>query len=713
MAEAEMQDVSADTATKGSPQLLVQTINLLQARDDTSRFVGLSLLRSLLDLSEKLRNDPELVSKFWDALPARFLTRLLKTSTSLEKGKPEDAKRLNEIAIAVIHTFVSLLPKSTILRDQKLTALCTHIADAISRLNPALRTRAFQILQALANEESNLQLVGDALEPWQRLTGEDEAALREYGRLIQIMRNIKGRTGQQLDYIDGLAAEMVSHNKLANRKQLFEVVSTIYQDTGITHAVLAERIITAIQETILVSKPNPSTIRSIVNLAAIFVHHPSPVTNLNILLLTKPKSLPHDPEKPFIIIFPTLLTIEIRSTLPSLLEHLASPTYPQTALHMANAYDLLTAFTAFLITTLSTILDSGPSTPLPFPPSALLSLRTTISPTLSQTTEFLRDRYDAARTGAPGLDAATRHDLRITSDTVRALTWDNPGFAVFEDPIVVSGLRCLGLWIREDEEGGLRGEVAALMDVLVDLFAGSDEAESEAGRWETLKVSICVIFAVLFGAEEGDEEVERFLGLGGWDLLARELYDCFEERGRGGSAERTQDVVQVLIRVVESDAVPATREAWMDLVKVLATVPLPLSGSREKENQVEEPEEMDGQMEKGDQAEGKGKWKAKLVKVDGDRNETVHILEKLQANTAAERLGLDCENLVAAYQLAVALVVKAPPRLKRVFQDDWKKIKENAEEMLEFGVSNDKALQQGTMDGLKEVIEGLESVESS
>ncbi len=337
---------------------------------------------------------------------------------------------------------------------------------------------------------------------------------------------------------------------------------------------------------------------------------------------------------------------------------------------------------------------------------ALLTLRNDLHHTITQTAEFLRHRYDAASTAAPGLSADARRDLRVTADwrsagPVRALTWDSPAFDVFDDPIVVSGLRWLAIWIREDEDEELRGVVGGMVDVLLDIV-GREVSEG-------LKISVCVILAVLISGEDAAEAVEEFLGLGGWDLLTRELRACFEEMGEGGSAERTQDVVRVLIGVVESDAVPATREAWMDVVSSLSNVPLPLSGGVEKEGRAEKFEDVDRRIEGAYRAEDKGKTKA----VTDGGNEVIHLVGKLQAKTAAQRMEFDCENLVGAYQLATALVIKAPPRLKRKFRGDWIRIKENAEKMLEFGVNNGEVFNQGIIDGLQEAIEGLESVEAS
>ena len=63
-----------DNAAQGLEQILV----LLKAKDDTSRFVGLALLKSVLDNREDLRKDSNIVKSCWSAVPANFLDRLLR-----------------------------------------------------------------------------------------------------------------------------------------------------------------------------------------------------------------------------------------------------------------------------------------------------------------------------------------------------------------------------------------------------------------------------------------------------------------------------------------------------------------------------------------------------------------------------------------------------------------------------------------------------------
>ena len=94
----------------------VQKIHsLLRAKDDTSRFVGLALLKSVLDNSEDLRHDEVGVSAFWESIPSRFLDRLLRSGQASSASR-KDAKDMLDLAVSVLHTFAALLPNKT--RDE-------------------------------------------------------------------------------------------------------------------------------------------------------------------------------------------------------------------------------------------------------------------------------------------------------------------------------------------------------------------------------------------------------------------------------------------------------------------------------------------------------------------------------------------------------------------------------------------------------------------
>lgn len=81
---------------------------LLKTKNDTSRFVGLALLKSVLDNSPQIREDESTISELWQSVSPKFLDRLLRSGS---KHLTKDAKDMIDIAVAVLHTFATLLPE--------------------------------------------------------------------------------------------------------------------------------------------------------------------------------------------------------------------------------------------------------------------------------------------------------------------------------------------------------------------------------------------------------------------------------------------------------------------------------------------------------------------------------------------------------------------------------------------------------------------------
>lgn len=83
---------------------------LLSAKDDTSRFVGLALLKSVLDNTPELRANEDGIASLWNSIPRKFLDRLIRT------GSKQQAKGTNDmldLAVSVLHTFTVLLPEKS------------------------------------------------------------------------------------------------------------------------------------------------------------------------------------------------------------------------------------------------------------------------------------------------------------------------------------------------------------------------------------------------------------------------------------------------------------------------------------------------------------------------------------------------------------------------------------------------------------------------
>lgn len=104
-AQVETSDLTDASATFEKMQ------DLLQARDDTSRFVGLALLKTVLD-NGQLVQEPERLCTLWEALSSKFLDRLLRSQRN-EKINKAEAQNMVDLAVSVLHTFTILLPQNS------------------------------------------------------------------------------------------------------------------------------------------------------------------------------------------------------------------------------------------------------------------------------------------------------------------------------------------------------------------------------------------------------------------------------------------------------------------------------------------------------------------------------------------------------------------------------------------------------------------------
>lgn len=183
-----------ESATSSKPEAALQQVfTLLKARDDTSRFVGLSLLRTLLDSNEELRENASIITQCWDAVPNKFLTRLMKAG-----GDNDEAKNMNNIAVAVVHTFANLLPAEKV-AAKKMLDLCEPLVQLTSKLDAAPQMLAFQALQCMVDSTAgahSFSLAVDGVEELSAAAMKDERLLREYLMLYCITLS---RAGEQED----------------------------------------------------------------------------------------------------------------------------------------------------------------------------------------------------------------------------------------------------------------------------------------------------------------------------------------------------------------------------------------------------------------------------------------------------------------------------------------------------------------------------------
>lgn len=277
-------------------------------------------------------------------------------------------------------------------------------------------------------------------------------------------------------------------------------------------------------------------------------------------------------------LFIKLLLVDIRSSIPSLLESLNSSTYLPTSSRLAACYDLTSAFIGLLVQALDSDPDDDDdfpageentySQPVLFPPDLLLRLRADISETLSLTMEYLRDRYDASVAGAAGLHPSARSRIDpSSSSTPLPITWESAKGGMETDPLTLAQTRTLALWLREDDNEALRKEAAGIVDVFLALYNSAQSADDD-NDMGLLDFKSPVLIA-LEGVIVTSAGVEAFLANEGWEALVKDLQSLL---GSGGEKRWTRGmgIVRVLQAVAESEEVGPAKEEWMDLVELAA-----------------------------------------------------------------------------------------------------------------------------------------------
>ena len=415
---------------------LEKAFDFFKAKDDTSRFVGLALLKPVLEqeLSQQSGAEEEgiraVIEQCWRAIPVKFLDRLLKAKPDGKRTK-EEAGSMVGLAVAVLHAFMVILEAPE--EDDRFVGRVPLLMSALRSTPPKTTTQIMQIVATLATTTEGSRAVFNA------------------------------------DDNDG--------------------------------------------------KPD------------------------------------HKPES---YLFVTVLLVDIRSTIPSLQEKLHSTEYPDISERIARAYDIISAFIGFLVQSLEAMDNDdandgcGPEFSAPLPIDLLMKLRTSISEAMSLTIEHLRDRCDSSTAGAAGLHPSARTTSEGSSNLL-PIAWDTSS-GISKDPLTLSQIRALSLWLRDEENDALRREAAGVMDVLLALYQAKSDQDF---RYPVL--------LALEGIIEVPEGVEAFLREEGWAILSNDLHKILsisEEHARG------IEIVRVLLAVLESDVTGPTKEDWMPIIEL-------------------------------------------------------------------------------------------------------------------------------------------------
>ncbi|KAG8668831.1 hypothetical protein FPOAC2_08135 [Fusarium poae] len=548
--------------TASQPADINKILSLLKAKDDTQRFVGLALLKSVLDGSEQLRQDEQTVQSLWSSLSPKFLDRLLRTGSN---PSTKNSKEMLDLVVSVLHIFSILLPDQAA-NDVKFINRIPLLVNAVLYSSDETTKLILQLLHTLVSSQQGAQAF---------------VKIEDFSSLTEIAPN----HAQVLDilcfaWLNSMTG-VQDHTALA--KQVDNTLQSLVSSfTGTDAVTLLEFLGYFLRHANSIILPRqPKWLKSVVNhIRKLVTSRPTPearaaYTNATASMLqafpTEARKLvftdDRKEDKAFSYLLINLLLIDIRASAPSLLEQLNKPEYPKVSARLTSAFDVISIFIGYLVECLE---DESLETFF-MTPENLLQLRTGVTETMSLTAEYLRDRWDASVAGAMGLHPDARAGTADTSTGKHhTLTWDSMKDNADDDMLILSAVRTLALWLREEENDTLRKEATGLMDMFMDLYKSSSQDKLD------FRSAVLVALEGLTAVPQG---CELLLANEGWVILTRDLSSILQhaQACREQDASRAIDIVRVLLPIVEQEnsGVP---ESWMDLITSVAAWNIPDSG---------------------------------------------------------------------------------------------------------------------------------------
>ncbi|WXC65620.1 hypothetical protein SNK03_011418 [Fusarium graminearum] len=554
-------DKTTPTAAS-QPADINKILSLLKAKDDTQRFVGLALLKSVLDGSEQLRQDKQTVQSLWSSLSPKFLDRLLRTGSN---PSTKNSKEMLDLIVSVLHIFAILLPDQAT-SDVKFINRIPLLVNAVLYSSEDTTKLILQLLHTLVSSQQGAQAF---------------IKIEDFSSLTEIAPN----HAQVLDilcfaWLNSMTG-IEDHTALA--KQVDDTLQSLVSSfTGTDGVTLLEFLGYFLRHANSIILPRqPKWLKNVVNhIRKLVTSRPTPearaaYTNATASILqafpTEARKLiftdDRKEEKAFSYLLINLLLIDIRASAPSLLEQLNKPEYPKASTRLTSAFDVISIFIGYLVECLE---DESLETFF-MTPDNLLQLRTGVTETMSLTAEYLRDRWDASVAGATGLHPDARTGATDTSaGKHHTLAWDSMKDNANDDMLILSAVRTLALWLREEENDTLRKEATGLTDMFMDLYKFSSQDKLD------FRSAVLVALEGLIAVPQG---CELLLANDGWTILTRDLGSILQHPRacREQDASRAIDIVRVLLPIVEQET-SGVPESWMDLITSVAAWDIPDSG---------------------------------------------------------------------------------------------------------------------------------------
>ncbi|KAI0862694.1 Neurochondrin-domain-containing protein [Xylaria cubensis] len=423
---------------------------LLAAKDDTSRFVGLLLLKTTLD-NHASDLQHEQVEALWNSISPRFLDRLIRTGSRPASEQRKQSGDMLDVAVAVIYTFAKLLNDCAV--NERFYARIPNLATAVLYSSEESTRRIIDLIHILVQQPDS-QAAGGA-RCFAELDVDSWTPLIEIAPQHDTVFSIF-----HWAWINGAVAVPAEtmQAKINNALQLF-----ILSFKGHNPTPLLDFITSVFDNLNTELRPSdPQWLRSVARLIQDMASSKQTADGRRAythcaaaLLAAYPEEAPRplfsddlDASKPIAYLFVKMVQVDILSTLHILIPKLDTTEYPPLSRRIAAALDIMTSFVGFLITAADDVTIQQGLTP-----DRILKLHEDLGRMVGDIMEYLRDRWDAFLAGARGIESE-----------------GTSGMNVFEDPITPAAIRFIATWLRDDDGETLRTQAAGLVDLFAELY---------------------------------------------------------------------------------------------------------------------------------------------------------------------------------------------------------------------------------------------------
>ncbi|KAI0194152.1 DUF1941-domain-containing protein [Astrocystis sublimbata] len=467
---------------------------LLAAKDDTSRFVGLLLLRTVLDKhASELQHGQ--VEALWSSVSPKFLDRLIRTGSRPASEPRKQSGDMLDVAVAVIYTFTKLLNDCAV--NESFYARIPNLAAAVLYSSEETTRRIVDLLHVLVQQPDDQDVGGASCfaeldvatwEPLIEVAPQHKTVFSIFhwvwikGSMAVPVEALQAKIDQALQQF---IASFKGHNPTPLLNFVTLICENIFPNPGPSHPQWLRPVARLIHD-MASNKQTVDGRRAYTHCAAaLLTAYPEEAP---MSLFSGDSAAP----KPIAYLFFKMVQVDILSTLHLLVPKLDTPEYPTLSLRIAAALDITTSFVGYLIAAVD-----DDNMPRGLTPDQIQKLHEDLAKMVGDVMEYLRDRWDAFLAGARGIEST-----------------DNARRNIFEDPITPAAVRLAATWLRDDDGETLRTQAAGLVDLFAELYkinlASTDMPE--------LRLPILAALEGLLHTSDGREVFNE------GDLLARCIY---------------------------------------------------------------------------------------------------------------------------------------------------------------------------------------------